>query len=235
MVEASPNARRVALNKYDVAFLEDVAQHAFTPTTAAYDRMGIHWTQGDRSKQRLLRLELLTAHRVITRAGRGGTASVLHLSEAGWKWLGRTPPKGTRGGDCAQHEFLIHAIATAIPHASIEVMLDTKSVDLVVPYNIVRDHDFVERISARSALAASASVRDGDILGIEVDLRPATASNNVAKNTTALTIIAAMPNKTRHMVARLRRALTINELARVIVINVFDLLAIARDVYGRTA
>ena len=104
----SPNARKVALNKHDAMLLEDVASHECTPTTAAYDRLGIHWTQGDRSKQRLLRLELLTAHRVITRAGRGGTSSVLRLTSAGWAWLGRTPPKGLRGGSSVQHLSLIH-------------------------------------------------------------------------------------------------------------------------------
>jgi len=227
-----PNARKVALNKHDAMLLEDVAAHECTPTTAAYDRLGMHWTQGDRSKQRLLRLELLSAHRVITHAGRGGTSSVLRLTPAGWAWIGRQQPKGTRGGDCAQHQFLVRALAAAIPHASMEEQLGRKSVDLAVPYNATRDRDFVERTIARSTLAASPSLHDGDILGIEVDLQPTTALNNAAKNTTALTIITTMPHTTDRTVARLRLELT--DLTRVIVINVFDLLTIARESYART-
>src|SRR5205823_1212534 len=72
---------------------------------------------------------------VYAPAPAGKTGSALRLTPAGWQWLGRTPAKGTRGGDSVQHAFLVHELARRIPRSTIE----TLSVDLVIPYNTA-DH-----------------------------------------------------------------------------------------------
>lgn len=206
---------KVTINEHAQQLLHDVAHHPLTLTTPAYDRCGLHWMQGDRAKQHLNQLGFISAHSVITGARRGKRGSALRVEPAGWTWLERTPPKGTRGGDSAQHEFTIRQLATLIPRASIEVTLGDKSVDLLIPYNTTT-HAYLLTVLADLS-ERSLALKDGDLLAIEVEITDArrSAPRNASANRNAginLTVIATMPRD----VTAVRRLLGIDERCIVI-------------------
>jgi hypothetical protein len=186
----SHNTERVPLPAHAKALLRDVADHPLTLTTASYDRLGVHWMQGDRAKQLLLKLGLLEAHKVTTGSGRGRSGSALRLtSPAGWSLLDRQPPKGMRGGGGVQHEFLVRQLAGRIAHSTIE----TLGADLVIPYNTA---DHARLITALETLGERAiSLNNGDLLALEVEcsMPERTAPRNITRNAGfALTIIAIL-------------------------------------------
>jgi hypothetical protein len=213
--------RRVALNTNTAALLRDIAEHPLTLTTLSHNRLGIHWTQGDRSKQLLLRLGLVTAERVRTSAKRGGTGSALRLTPAGWAWLGRKPPKGTRGGDSVQHEFLILQLSHLIQGSAIE----TLGADLVIPYN-TNEHEQFHRV-LETLCTRTIALNDGDTIAIEVECsRPEiTAPRNVARDRGfTFTVIAVLGGT-----AKVR---TIVPTDRVFVVDVLRLLDALRLTEG---
>jgi hypothetical protein len=215
-----PNASlRVALNKHATALMQDVADHPYTLTTPAFRRCNLRLSEGERAKTTVTNLGFLESHRVRTGAGRGKTGSALRLTPAGWQWLGRKPPKGTRGGDSVQHAFIVHQLAALIPRSTIE----TLSVDLVIPYNTA---DHAHLIDALRALSArTIALNNGDLLAIEVECsRPTiTAPRNVTRNTGfALTILATL-GKTKE----LQR--TIVDTEHVLIVDVLRLLDALRE------
>ena len=211
-----PNAiRRVALNRYAAALLADAGDHPFTLTTTAYDRCGMHWTQGDRAKQLDIKLGLLEAHTVKTGAGRGKTGSALRVTPAGWQWLGRNPTKGTRGGDSAQHSFLVHELSRRITKRTIE----TLGTDLVIPYN-THNHQALIRVLGELA-GRDLALNDGALITLECEVSaPAkTVPRNITRDAGfALTIIATLP---KHLTLA-SRLIAHNE--HVIVVDVLRLL-----------
>src|SRR5213078_4899957 len=96
--------------------------HPLTLTTPCFQRCGLRLSEGDRAKTLLTNLEFLESHRVRTGAGRGKTGSALRVTPAGWAWLGKKPPKSTRGGDSVVHEFCVQHLSRLIPHSSIETL-----------------------------------------------------------------------------------------------------------------
>jgi hypothetical protein len=185
----SYNIERVPLPVHAEAVLRDAAENPLTLTTTSYDRLGIHWMQGDRAKQLNLKLGLLEAHKVTTGSGRGKVGSALRLTPAGWQWLGQQPPKGMRGGGSVQHEFLVRQLASRIAHSSIE----TLSADLVLPYNTA---DHAHLIAALETLGERAiSLNNGDLMALEVEcsMPERTAPRNITRDAGfALTIIAIL-------------------------------------------
>jgi len=183
------NTERVSLPVHAEALLRDVADHSLTLTTASYDRLGIHWMQGDRAKQLILKLGFLEAHKVTTGSGRGKIGSALRLTPAGWQWLGTQPPKGMRGGGSVQHEFLVRQLAGRIARSTIE----TLGADLVIPYNAI---EHAQLIAALETLGERAiSLNNGDLLALEVECSmPArTAPRNITRDAGfALTVIAIL-------------------------------------------
>jgi hypothetical protein len=185
----SHNTQRVPLPAHAEALLRDVADHPLTLTTASYDRIGIHWMQGDRAKQLIVKLGFLEAHKITTGSGRGKIGSALRLTPAGWQWLGKQPPKGMRGGGSVQHEFLVRQLASRIAHSTIE----TLGADLVIPHNTT---DHAQLIAALETLGERAiSLNNGDLLALEVEcsMPERTAPRNITRDAGfALTIIAIL-------------------------------------------
>ena len=219
VVEKTPSNSRVPLNKHASALLEDVADHPLTLTTPAFARCKLRLSEGDRAKTQLIDLGFMDSHRVRTGSGRGKTGSALRLTQAGWQWLDRTPPKGTRGGDSAQHEFLVTELARRIPSS----MIETLSVDLVIPYNTIRHaalHHALEALCARNI-----ALNDGEIIALEIESsRPLTTGpRNVQRDTGfALTIIATL-GKTQELQQVIR------ENDRVVIIDALRLLDALRS------
>jgi hypothetical protein len=206
-----PNpSRRVALNKHAAELLQYAADHLLTPTTAAYDRLGVHYTIGDRAKQLDLNLGLLEAHKVRIGTGRGKTASILRLTPAGWAWLGRKPPKGTRGGDSVAHQYYVLQLSRLLARSTIE----TLGADLVIPYN-TNEHEQLHRV-LETLGATALALNDGDTIAIEVECsRPEiTAPRNVARDTGfTLTVIAVLGGTTKvPMVVPTDRVLVVDVL-----------------------
>lgn len=214
VVEKIPSNRRIPLNKHAAAIIEDVANNPLTLTTPCFHRSKLRLSEGDRAKTLAIDVGLLESHRVRTGAGRGKTGSALRLTAAGWAWLGRKPPKGTRGGDSVQHEFLITELARRIPHSKIE----TLGADLVIPYNSATHEQLrraLEELSERTI-----ALNDGDLIVAEVEsARPElTTPRNVERDTGfALTIIATL-GKTDE----LQRTFGVAE--RVVIVDVLRLL-----------
>jgi hypothetical protein len=224
VVEEIPSNRRVPLTKHAAAILEDVADHPLTLTTPCFQRCGLRLSEGDRAKTLLVNLGLLESHRVRTGAGRGKTGSALRVTQpAGWQWLARMPPKGTRGGDAVQHEFLVIQLSSLIPRSTIE----TLGADLVIPYNS-EDHTQLHR-ALETLRATTIALNMGDLIALEVECsRPEiTGPRNVARDTGfALTIIAALGEA-----VQLQR--TIGETDRVLIVDVLRLLDALRTTERR--
>jgi hypothetical protein len=219
VVEEIPSNRRVPLNKHCGAIMEDVGEHDLTLTTPCFRRRNLRLSEGDRAKTLLVNLGFLESHRVRTGAGRGKTGSALRLTAAGWKWLGKKPPKGTRGGDSVQHEFVVLQLARTIAHSTIE----TLGADLVIPYN-TEDHTQLHR-ALETLRATTIALNDGDLIALEVECsRPEiTAPRNVARNAGfALTIIATL-GKTEE----LQR--TIGETNHVLIVDALRLMDALRE------
>ncbi|MBV8518830.1 MAG: ATP-binding protein [Acidobacteria bacterium] len=188
-VEQPRNTKTIALNKHATAILNDAAEHPYTLTTPCFSRCGLRLSEGERAKTTVMSLGFLESHRVRTGAGRGKTGNALRLTPAGHAWLGKRPPKGTRGGDSVQHAFLIHELSRRIPRSTIE----TLSVDLVVAYNTTTHKQLLNAIAQLSE--RQIALNDGDVIALEVECsRPElTGPRNVARNEGfALTIIATL-------------------------------------------
>lgn len=206
--------KRIALNKHATALLHDVGEHPYTLTTPAFHRCELRLSEGERAKTTVISLGFLESRRVRTGAGRGKAGNALRLTPAGYAWLGKRPPKGTRGGDSAQHAFLVHELARRIPNSRIE----TLSVDLVLAYNAAtheRLGDAITHLSERQI-----ALNDGDVIALEVECsRPEiTGPRNSERNDGfALTIIATVGKR-----EELQR--TIGERDRVVIVDVLRLL-----------
>ena len=215
MVEdTAQTKRRVALNKHAAAILKDIAEHPYTLTTPCFSRCGLRLSEGERAKTTVTSAGFLESHRVRTGAGRGKTGNALRLTPAGYAWLGKRPPKGTRGGDSVQHAFLVHELARRIPRSTIE----TLSVDLVVAYNTATHDQLLNAIAHPSE--RQIALNDGDVIALEVECsRPElTGPRNAARNEGfALTIIATL-GQTEALQQ------TIGERGRVVIVDVLRLL-----------
>jgi hypothetical protein len=213
------NARRIALNKHCTAIMQDVGEHDLTLTTPCFHRCNLRLSEGERAKSLLTKLGFLESHRVRTGAGRGRTGNALRVTQpAGWVWLGKQRPKGTRGGDSVQHEFLVTELARQIQHSAIE----TLGADLVISYNALEHAQFLDGLQALSGRALA--LNNGDAIALEIECsRPEiTAPRNVVRNAGfALTIIATLGE-----VPQLQRSIGEND--RVIVVDVLRLLDACR-------
>lgn len=210
----APNGRKIALNRHATSMMSDVAEHYLTLTTPCSGRCGLRLSEGDRAKTLLVNVGFLECHRVRTGRGRGKTGTALRLTPAGWKWLGRTPTRGTRGGDSVQHAFLVHELARRIPRSTIE----TLGADLVIPYNATEHTQLRRALEELSARAIA--LNDGDLIALEIEsTRPElTAPRNVKRDAGfALTVIATL-GKIEELQQR------IGETDRVVIVDVLRLL-----------
>jgi hypothetical protein len=185
--EIPHNTPRVALNTHCTAVMNDVSDNPYTLTMPCFSRGKLRRSEGERAKTALTNVGFLESFKVRTGAGRGKTGSAMRLTPAGWAWLGKKPPKGTRGGDSMQHEFFVQHLSRLIPHSSIE----TLGADLVIPYN-TQAHELL-RQGLETLSARTIALNSGDLIAIEVETsRPTlTGERNAIKDAGfALTVIA---------------------------------------------
>jgi len=194
--------RSVALSDTEERFLRAIVERIL-PATTHYEKLGLHPQTGTTAKEKLLSLGLITEEKIVVRSGRGGTALALIPTTAGSKRSGIQPPKGTRGGDSVQHQYLVQEFAAALPKSTIECMVGTKSVDLLIAYNTkdhgrLRDYLTAHRVIAKRIAPNDIALNDGGLIAIEVEVSDPlkTAPANVERNHEAgiaLTIVAVLP------------------------------------------
>jgi hypothetical protein len=190
----TPDHRQIALNANQERLLHSVVER-IAPVTTHYDALGLHPEDGNAARKHLVLLGLITEAPIVVRGGKGGKALALLPTSAGIDRSGRTPPKGTRGGDSVQHQYLVQELARLLEGAKAEATVGIKSVDILLTYD--------ETKHAALAIAlntASPTVRlaEGQIPAIEVEISSPekTIPSNAIKNHAAgipLTIIAVMP------------------------------------------
>lgn len=188
--------------------------------TEAYKRAGLARQAGQNAKDKLVTLGLLTQTSILVKPGRGGNALLLEPTPGAYELLGRNRPTGTRGGDSAQHRWLIQELATRIPGAAVEFVLGEKSIDLLIRDDPERHQPilfYIDKKLERDALVA-----------IEVECtRPVqTGANNITKNHeagVAHTLVAVLPRHVTTTRSGLARRLSGQEGAYSVV-DVFALL-----------
>jgi len=206
VVEHTADTRRIALNKHVASLLHDAWAHPYSLCTVSYRRCGLRLSEGDRARSQAERLQLLHASRVTCGRGRGKTGICLSLTDDGLRWLGRTPTKGLRGGSSVQHCFCVFELHRRIPGSSIEEYLDTKAVDLCIPFNTHHHEGLYRTIVALTGMTPR--LNDGAMIAVEVEITGGarSAQRNAAKNQAAgvaLTIIAIDHKAPERLAARL--------------------------------
>lgn len=214
----------IALNSREEALLNVVADAGVTASTPAYTTAGLCLADGDRAARQLTEKGLIHRERITLHAGRGGHGIGLVATRSGLDRAGKERAVKTRGGDSVQHQYLIQELHRLLPGSTVEGMVGTKSVDLLIPLNKERD----QRLLAVLAAKTSVPLSNGSLVAIEVETSAPekTAPNNALKNHEAgitLTIVAVLP---KTMVATRRR---LNALPPVVqdhtlLVNVLDLL-----------
>lgn len=216
----APTRRVIALNKNEDALLSVVCD-GITPSTPAYKKAGLSLADGDKASKTLEQKGLIEKGRVVLHAGRGGHGVALDATTAGLARMGRDRVVPTRGGDGLQHRWLITELFRALPASTVEGLVGTKSVDLLVALNAERDAKLLE--SLRPHLPAGIAFNTGSLIAIEVEVSdPArTGANNALKNHESgitLTVIAVLPKDEKAA----RNAL--KDHTTCVVVNVLNLL-----------
>jgi len=190
--------------------------------TQAYEAAALSRSAGQSSKDHLVTLGLLETHRILVKAGRGGNALAISPTAAGYELLGRKRPKGTKGGDGAQHRWLIQGFAACIPGAQVEVAIGGKSVDLLAVYDPQLHLPAVFYMENNE-------LQPGAHLALEVETSaPArTALNNITNNAqagVAFTIVAVLPKHVARTTASLAERVPHDLQDAYTVVDVFELL-----------
>ncbi len=163
-------------------------------TTQTYDKANVSRQPGNNACAKLERLSLLTATSILVRAGRGGNAVVLEPTAAAFELLGRPRPAFTKGGDSAQHRWLIQELAAHCPDAAVEFTLGGKGMDIFFRYDPHKHEPIVFYIEEK--------LPAGALIAIEVEVSDpvTTGTNNVTKNAAVgitHTIVAVLPRHLR--------------------------------------
>lgn len=214
----------MALNKHEDALLSVVCD-GITPSTPAYKRAGLSLADGDGAAKRLEQKGLIQRKRIVIHAGRGGHGIGLAATPSGYTRAGKERPVKTRGGDSVQHQYLVQELHRALPGSTVEGMVGTKPVDLLLPHNTERQSD--QRLVTYLKSKTTVALNTGSLLALEVETSdPAkTAPNNVVKNHDAgiaLTLVLVLPKEE----ASLKKVLATNTSlpSTFVVLNVLDLL-----------
>ncbi len=189
--------------------LDYIVQEGITTVKAAYDALDLPAEIGNRAKKLLLTNALITATPIVAHSGRGGTATALEATTEGRDRATTKPPKGTRGGDSAQHRYLITTLAKHLPNSRIEHQLvtptGTKSVDLALHYDPTIHEPLRLALNehARTLHDEPPTIPPGALLAIEVETSdPLTTGpkNSIANHTGgASTITAILPQDLRRV------------------------------------
>ncbi|KAA0254732.1 MAG: hypothetical protein EDX89_08535 [Acidobacteria bacterium] len=215
----------IALHHHEDALLRVVCD-GVTASTPAYKKAALSLADGDQAAKRLAQKDLIVRERITLHAGRGGHGVGLAPTPSGLSRAGKDRPVKTRGGDSVQHQYLIQELHRHLPASTVEAMVGTKSVDLLIALNTTRDAPLWDYV--RPFLPARIALNDGDLVAIEVETSAPekTAPNNALKNHDAgitLTIIAVLP-KTMVATRRSLNALPAIVQDHTLLVNVLDLL-----------
>ncbi|MFI5298803.1 MAG: hypothetical protein ACHREM_11965 [Polyangiales bacterium] len=206
-----PEDRPIALNTNQEQLLRSVVA-VIAPVTTHYEVLGLHPEEGNAARKQLVLLGLVTEAPIVVRRGKGGRAIALVPTTAGIERSGTQPPKGTRGGDSVQHQYLVQELARLLTGAKAEATVGTKSVDLLLTYHEA-EHTRL-RIALNTA-APTVSITEGQVIAFEVEISSPdkTIPSNASKNHDAgipLTVIAVMPKAlpiAKRTIARLDKPL----------------------------
>jgi hypothetical protein len=221
----------VALSTAEQALLNAVADLVISTSVVAYRAAGLTLAAGERAAKHANELGFLNREPIIAHQGRGGSAIALLLSTAGLSRLDAKQPHGLRAGSGAQHQYLVFALAKLIPDARIEATLGGqggKSIDILL--RLTPHHERLTRAlttNATSLVANQAPLNNGDLLAIEVETSADTVVNNIRKNLAAgvaHNITAVMPKALDTARKVILLDIPSDQLARVLVANVFDLI-----------
>ena len=220
---------RIALSPNEEQLLRSTVER-IAPATTHYQALELHPQLGTRAKTKLVALGLVTEHKIVVRSGRGGTALALSATPAGTTRSGVRRPRGTRGGDSVQHQYLIQELARQLPHALAEFNLDGKSVDLLTP-NTPELRECLRRASDDPTAIDGflKGVAESSRLAIEVEVSDplTTAPKNVRRNHEAgitRTIVAVLPGVLDKTRAKLPSLLPASLRDRVLIVDVLGLL-----------
>jgi hypothetical protein len=222
----------VALSTAEQALLHAIAQLVISTSVVAYRAAKLTIQAGDRAAKHTEALGLLVREPITARAGRGGSAIALQLTNAGYARLDKKPPHGLRAGSSAQHQYLVLTLAKLLPDARIEATLGGqggKSIDLLL--RLTPAHERFTQILAANATCLTANqapLMPGELVAVEIETSVDTIINNITKNFAAgiaHNITATMPKAfdaaTKHVLNDIPR----EQLGRVLLINVFDLIS----------
>lgn len=186
----------IALSAAEEALLR-AACSRLGPATTTYQAAGLHVQTADRAKKKLVAMGLLTEERVVIHSRRGGTATALVPTNAGYERLGIRRPHGTRGGDSAQHRYLVQELTRHLPGVTAETTVGGKSVDLLLRYQEPQHRPL--GIALNTNASPPVTLTPGQVLAIEVEVSSPdkTIPANARKNHEAgipLTVIAVLPS-----------------------------------------
>jgi hypothetical protein len=218
--------RVIALNTAEEALLSVICD-AVTPSTPAYKKAGLGLADGDNAAKRLEQKGLIVRERIIIHPGRGGHGMGLAATPAGYARAGKERKVKVRGGSGLAHDYYAERLFHLLPGSTVEAMVGTKSVDLLLPLNTNRDQALLEFL--RPVLPPNVTLTEGMLLAIEVESSDPvkTAPNNVQKNHEAgitLTLIAVLPKFVTTTRTHLAKSIPAALQSSFIVTNVLSLL-----------
>jgi len=213
----------VLLNENEQKLLEAICQ-GLTPVSQVYKNIKMHPQTAQNAKKKLITLGFATEESIIIKPGRGAKAKILFPTEKAFQKLGIKPPKGSRGGDSAQHKFLVRSIAELIPKSQVEMAIAGKNADIIILYDSSIHQPLAEALSKQSP---GCTFQDGQTIAIEIEVSdPAkTAKNNITKNAEAgitTTIIAVLPKEVDRIKAMLSPIIVIDALQLFDFLQAYD-------------
>ena len=223
------------------------------PATAHYTKLKLHPATGTKFKKHLIALQFITEETILVRAGKGSSANVLFPTDSAFKYLGLKKPKGTKGGDSPQHQYLVRSLANIIPESQLEFMIgaERKSVDLFLCLKPELHKDFIEAVKV--SIIFYIANRDNehlDIFYIETNYPSSnyvaieiecsnpqrTGPVNIQKNAEAgiaFTILGLLPAEAKKFNPELITGLPEALQRKVIVVDALKLLDYLRERYDR--
>jgi hypothetical protein len=200
------DAPRLHLNEAEDKLLPIVCKRLLS-ATQAYHAAGLSAQAGTDATAKLKALGCLTSERVVIKPGRGGMAVVLWPTAKAYKYLNIKPPKGTRGGDSRQHQYLVRAFVELIPESHAEMNFGGlaefggKTVDIFFQYRegVHRPlHEKLKLLLLQREGFTGLVEDQGVAIEVECSHPGKTGPENAHRNAAvgvSLTIVAVMPGQ----------------------------------------
>jgi len=230
---ADTTTTALGLSIADEALMRAIAKETIPTVTAAYKAANLPAQVGDRARNKIEALGLITRSPIVASAGKGGAAVGLQLTDKGYERLNIKPPHLTRGGGSAQHLYLVVNISKHLKGAMVETTLGEhgnggKSIDIILritPENAERVAHLTDTFHTFNEEPITPA--EGDLVAIEIETTHTTAANNAIKNLAvgvAFNITATMPKAVEKTKQALLKALPTAALSRVVVADALELL-----------